>query len=80
MAKTLSREVWGPRVFCEAPTRHIRELRNLDITMDDSGGRDYNYLSEDGTNSGGRSEETRVLIEDVFSAALASELGNPAGF
>ena len=42
--------------------------------------RDYNYLGEDGTNSGGQSEEARVLIEYVFSAALASEPGNPAGF
>ena len=48
--------------------------------MDDSGGRDYNFLSEDGTNSGGRSEEARMLIEYVFSAALASEPGNSAGF
>ena len=31
-------------------------------------------------NSGGRSEEARVLIEYVFSAALVSEPGNPAGF
>ena len=37
-------------------------------------------IGEDGTNSGGRSEEARVLIEYVFSAALASEAGNPAGF
>ena len=43
--------------------------------MDNSGGRDYNYLGDDGTNSGGRSEEARVLIE-----SLASEPGNPAGF
>ena len=48
--------------------------------MDDSGGRDYNYLGEDGTNLGGWNEESRVLIEHVFSAALVSEPGNPAGF
>ena len=31
-------------------------------------------------NSVGWSEEAKVLIEYVFSAALASEPGNPAGF
>ena len=35
---------------------------------------------EDNPNSGGWSEESRVLIEYVFSAALASEPGSPAGF
>ena len=50
------------------PTRQIRALRNLSVDM------------EDNPNSGGRSEEARVLTEYVFSAALASEPGNPAEF
>ena len=48
--------------------------------MDDNGGRDYNYLSEDSTSSGGWSEEAKVLIKYIFSAAVASEPGNSAGF
>ena len=48
--------------------RQIRELRNLPVDMEDT------------PNSGGRSEEARVLIEYVFSAALASEPENPTGF
>ena len=31
-------------------------------------------------NLGGWSEEAEVLFEYVFSAALGSEMGNPAGF
>ena len=57
-----------PRTSQVPPTRQIRALRNLSVDM------------EDNPNSGGRSEEARVLIEYVFSATLASELGNPAGF
>ena len=74
MAEALSREVQGPRVLRELRERQLGIFANLKIR------RDYNYLGEDGTNSGGWSEEARVLIEYVFSAALASEPGNPAGF
>ncbi|WP_317202153.1 Ty1/Copia family ribonuclease HI, partial [Janthinobacterium sp.] len=72
-------EIVSPGTKNSLNARQVRELIRLDFDVDKSGDKSVKPPALDASETD-KESEPQLMVEYVFSAALASEPGNPAGF